>query len=598
MSTRTSGKPSRAARAVWSAAVVLAALPVSAAEQASELQAIHRAGQTFLTWKEVPAARAGEQPTVADIKRLAQGLDKQHVRYRLYRSDKPIRELEGLECVAEVAPLSGWNIEYHGDPKPQQQALRYVIEEGKSPLAPNVAVWAHNPAAAGKAWYAVTACADGKENTALDAGNLLGKPVDETVGLGLPVLQRIEKPRSFNYVDNPTLHYYVRWEPPPHCSQPGRPFDYVVGIPPNLARPAAVGIHLHCWGGSLNGGYGWWYNAEKGSILLASNQVPYDWWTGYHEKYFQCQRSKENWAGGVVRPYTQRRLLAFLDFVAGRWEVDLSRTFTAGSSMGGSGSPMLAIRHGGRIAWAVSWVGVHVPARSPQFRSSYAGVYGEPEWGVKFENGASPWDFYDDAQYLRSRPRDEVGLILFSNGKNDGAIGWPQAVEFLRALQETRRPFVFVWGQSGHGQRATMPVTLGERVMELDLATDRSLPAFGACSLDDDPGDGRPDNGEAKGQINLYLAWKTVTLVDEPTRWEMSVHLIEKSPKDACTVDVTPRRCQRFKPQPGQELTWTSTVDGKQIQTGTAVADRHGLVTLKGVKVTRSPGRLVVQPKP
>jgi len=40
---------------------------------------------------------------------------------------------------------------------------------------------------------------------------------------------------------------------------------------------------LHCWGGSLNGGYGWWYQAEQGHLLLASNQVPYDWWTGYHE---------------------------------------------------------------------------------------------------------------------------------------------------------------------------------------------------------------------------------------------------------------------------------------------------------------------------
>ena len=48
----------------------------------------------------------------------------------------------------------------------------------------------------------------------------------------------------------------------------------------------AQGIHLHCWGGSLNGGYGWWYQAEQGHLLIASNQIPYDWWTGYHERYF------------------------------------------------------------------------------------------------------------------------------------------------------------------------------------------------------------------------------------------------------------------------------------------------------------------------
>ncbi|MCR4414431.1 MAG: hypothetical protein NUV77_18590, partial [Thermoguttaceae bacterium] len=91
------------------------------------------------------------------------------------------------------------------------------------------------------------------------------------------------------------------------------------------------------------------------------------------------------------------------------------------------------------------------------------------------------------------------------NGKNDGAIGWPQAVEFYQALQETRRPHLFVWGQAGHGQRARMPVTLEERVMPIDLRTDQTLPAFTRCSLDDRPGNGAAADGDAEGQVNLYL---------------------------------------------------------------------------------------------
>ena len=78
---------------------------------------------------------------------------------------------------------------------------------------------------------------------------------------------------------------------------------------------------------------------------------------------------------------------------------------------------------------------------------------------------------------LRQHPDRDVGLIVFSNGKNDRGIGWPQAVEFFRALQETRQPHVFVWGQSGHGQRAVMP-GCGERVLSIDVRTDQSLPAF------------------------------------------------------------------------------------------------------------------------
>ena len=67
-------------------------------------------------------------------------------------------------------------------------------------------------------------------------------------------------------------------------------------------------------------------------------------------------------------------------------------------------------------------------------------------------------------------------------------IGWEQAAEFYRALQETRRPHIFVWGQSGHGQRARLPISLNDRHMPMDLRIDQSLPAFTNCSLDDDPG--------------------------------------------------------------------------------------------------------------
>jgi hypothetical protein len=62
-------------------------------------------------------------------------------------------------------------------------------------------------------------------------------------------------------------------------------------------------------------------------------------------------------------------MLSFLNWVATGWHVDLRRTHVAGNSMGGSGSPMLAIRHADRTAWA----GVHIPAKTPHFKGSYEG---------------------------------------------------------------------------------------------------------------------------------------------------------------------------------------------------------------------------------
>ncbi len=571
---------------------------IAAEKQASGLTVRHQAGQTLLTFEEVDTPVPQDVIETGRLKSLRRDLDAAaSVRYRIYRSAQPIRSVDRLEPIAELPPLTGWNADFHGIyPKPGQMAPRYVIEEGKGPVPPGTGVYAYCPKTPGDAYYAVTRSVDGKENRSIGAANSLPAPIRETVGPGVPILQRIERPESFSYVNGPTLHYYVRWESGRNCAMPGRPFDYLVAVPPNLSKPAPVGIHLHCWGGSLRSGYGWWYGAEQGHLLIASNQIPYDWWTGYHESYWKGPPSEAAWKQGVVRPYSQTRMLSFLDWVATRWDVDPTRTHVAGNSMGGSGSPMFAIRHPERIAWSVSWVGVHNPAKTPQFKESYANVYGKQEWGLKFENGTPVWDHFNDAWYLRMHPQKEIGLIAFSNGKNDGAIGWPQAFEFYRALQDTRRPHVFVWGQSGHGQRARMPLTLSDRRIAMDLRTDQSQPAFSSCSLDDDPGNGDPQRGDPQGQVNLYLFWKTDDVVDRTERWAMTVRLVDQAPQDHCTVDVTPRRLQQFKLRPGRQLAWTNrSPDGSAvIQSGRATADEHGLVTLESVRVGKKGNRIEV----
>jgi pimeloyl-ACP methyl ester carboxylesterase len=570
------------------------------AGQVSQLSARHRAGQTFLTWQETAVPITHDAMTVQEFKETQARLEREQlVRYRIYRSTRPITSLKGLEPLAEVPPLTCWNADYYGaGPKPADKMLRYVVEDGKKPLPPGTGIYVHNPQRAERAYYAVTVSLNGEENTSVGAANTLQAPVEETVGPGLPVLQRSVKLQSFQHVERPTLHYYVRWETPPTSNVPGKPFDYVVAIPSTLAKPAPVGIHMHAWGGSLNNDYGWWYNAEKGAILLASNQVPYDWWTGYHEWLGTSRplKTKDDWAKGVVRPYSQRRLLSFLDWMATEWEVDLTRTFAAGNSMGGSGSLMLALRFPERIAWAISWVGVHVPGKSPQFKSSYEEVYGKPEWGVQFEDGTPVWDYFSDVWYLHRYPERDVGFITFSNGKNDGAIGWPQAVEFYRALQETRQPHLFVWGQEGHGQRATMPYAGGERVMPIAIRTNQSLPAFTHCSLDNNPGNGDPETGDAAGQINFYLYWDTESIVDRADRWEMTVGLIDQAPQDDATVDMTPRRRQQFKAQPGERLMWTNVSLGtkKTLQSGTIVVDKKGLVTLEKVLIGKKKNRITI----
>jgi len=587
----------------------------------------HRRGQSLIVFQEPRLAEFPTLATGADAAAFRNRLIKEHpdLVLRIWRSDRRIDQggIAGASLVGECGLLTCWNDRYHQDATKKQPPVRYRVRDNGEPLAWGAGVYAHNPAAAGKAFYAVTVAVGGEEDLdQLSAANCTAEPVAETVGPGEPVLQWIEKPdprEGWHYRRGELVRMiYTRWESGRHSSTPSNPIDYLVaaGLTPRpegalrepqykayRVEPAPVGLHLHCWGGSVNGGYGWWYNAHRGAVLIASNQIPYDWWTGYHESRGTCKTLGD----GHVQPYTMNRVLGFLDWAARQWQeapeevrgywpkLDLARVFTAGSSMGGSGAPMYALRHGDRVAWAIGWVGVHVPELSPQFAGSYRHCYGPRDPAVTMPDGkTSPWDFYSDVWWLRANVGRDTGLVIASNGKNDGAIGWKQAWLFARALQETRRPHIFNWGMGGHGTHTVVGSNF-----ELDVRTDRSLPAFSNCSLDDPIGDGDPASGSPTGQYNAYLWWDAESIVDEPDRWQMTVRLQPKAPQEACTVDLTPRRCQQFHVKPGDRLAWSNhkTDAAEPIATGEIVADQDGLATIPRLAVAKAGNRIAITRK-
>lgn len=560
----------------------------------SGIRVFHHRGQTFISFTEPVNPFFSKTMTYGKFLAEKKEYENQY-RFNLYRSRNPITSVRGLKPVASVGLFSGINTNIYGIHTGSRYGdsplIRYVLKEGNPPLSPGKGVFVFNPPQQGKAYYAVIPVVRHREVHKLTPGeNTTIVPVSESVGAGFPVHQRIERPKRFNYVDGAVLHFYTRWEIHPNTSVNGIPFDYLVAIPPNLKSPAPVGIHMHSWGGNLKSGYAWWTNASTGAILLASTQYPYDWWTGYREDYFGKKKND-----AVIRPYTTNRLFSFLDFLAeaSEWDIDTSRTFTAGVSMGGSGSIMAAIRYSGRVAWARSWVGIHKPDLSPRFKKSYEKVWGKPTENRLFENGLPVWTYYDDVAYLKRYPEKDIGFITFSNGKNDNGIGWEQAVLFYRMLQKTRRPHLFIWGQKGHGQRTIMPKNGKEATMPIDIAVNRSLPAFTNCSLDDNPGDGHPEKGTPAGQVNRWLYWETKDLVDEGKRWEITVGLTKNAPQDDCRVDITPRRLQRFKTSPGEVVYWeNSSLSGQIKEQGRVRADSFGLITLEKISVGKNKNKI------
>lgn len=623
---------------------------VSNIPAAANVKAVHRKGQTLVTFSEPKLEQFPEFKTGADVRAFVAEFTKKRpgLSFRIWRSAEKITPdtIAKAKLVGECGFFSCWNSTYHQDETGRRPPVLYRVTDLGEPLPWGTGVYAHNPAEPGKAFYGVTVAVNGEEDFSQLAAT--AEPVDEVVGQGEPVLQWIEEPdpkEGWMYRRGKMARLiYTRWEAWPHSSVPNNPIDYLVVLPlqPKPERPggepeynsfrvdpAPVGLHLHCWGGSLNGGYGWWYNAHRGAILIASNQIPYDWWTGYHES----RGTAKSFGDGHVHPFTMNRVLGFLDWAAKQhaeapekvralWpKLDLTRVFTAGNSMGASGAPMYAIRYGGRIAWSIGWVGVHVPELSPGFKGSYENSYGKRDPAITMPDGkTSPWDYFSDVWWLRQHPKAETGLIIASNGKNDGGIGWPQAWQFARALQETRRPHIFNWGLGGHGTR-----TLIGANFDLDVRTDQSLPAFTNCSLDDNIGTATPRpkeemeaerkrqqeevaakkrrevivdpyDGDPQGALNAWLRWRTDDIVDTEAAWEITVILLNQAPKDTCTVDITPRRLQKFRTPSSAKFAYTVTEvkSGKQLAAGAATADEHDLLTLKQIPLVKGENRVKI----
>ncbi len=573
--------------------------PAGPIQQVTGLSATHRNGDTMLTFAEVDPPVTHVDPTYSEIRDAKAAMEAAgEVRYRIYRSAQPIDALtiRTAELVDEITAMSGWNWNIT-----TTSIIPTLPVDDMTPSTPGTGIYVRRADAAGSAYYAVSRAVNGEEDLSLwmPTQNSLASAVTEDVGPGVVLQYSQIGPASWFWENNVTRRYYVRWECPPTWNLPSTAHNYLVAEPDVQADPRAVDVALHCWGGTMDEGYGWWYEAKRGSLLVATNQIPYDWWTAFHENWRTIRpwREVEGNGGGRLRNYNQQRIWSFVtDFVAQRWNVNMNRVIVSGESMGGSGASMWGMRAGDKFAYIASWVGVHIPALTPTYLLSFEDAYGQIEWDCLYSNGMSVWDYWDNDQWLRSNVAVDTPFIAFANGKNDGGIGWRQAWMMARALQETRRPHLFKWGQNGHQERAALPGTLSDRHIHIDIDLNATLPAFTYCSLDNDPGDGNPKVGESSGYLNAYMLWQPEDSVDTAARWEMTCLLINAAPQATCTVDVTPRRCQAFAPRPTMLCRWVNTdaATGTVIESGTVEVDAYGLVTVPQTTVTKGKNRLAI----
>jgi hypothetical protein len=212
------------------------------------------------------------------------------------------------------------------------------------------------------------------------------------------------------------------------------------------------------------------------------------------------------------------------------------------------------------------------------------------------------WDYQNYAKWSLENMGAETAYLLISHGKRDGSVVFEPVPDFLDALAKSKRPFAAQWNQRGHSWSGYG--TPNNSWGAYRIPVDETVPAFANASNNDDP------SKDASGTVNGRLEWSASghdfdgknpadDIVDTPEMWAMNV----RSLSGPATVDVTPRRVQRFKTTPGARYSWqnldfSDPASPKVVDKGTVEADKYGLVTVEKFKVGKTGlgNRLVIRP--
>ena len=189
-------------------------------------------------------------------------------------------------------------------------------------------------------------------------------------------------------------------------------------------------------------------------------------------------------------------------------------------------------------------------------------------------------------------------LVNFS-APNDG---WCRGQEHLvSAFRPNKYSLIYAWGPYGHKSSVAQYHPAALTFPWRSIRRNAAYPVFSNCSTDKKfPAFKNALGGDPVGQIGALFRWTNVS--DQEDKFEIDLHLVKKAdlkpaveiPPNAQT-DVSLRRLQRLKPEPGKAYSWTFSLKGKTLQTGKAIADTAGLLTIEKLNISEEPGRLTIR---
>lgn len=356
--------------------------------------------------------------------------------------------------------------------------------------------------------------------------------------------------------------------------------------------------------------------------------------------------------GDVIENYTEQRVLRMVADLM-RYPpgpaVDPQRVYLFGHSMGGTGALAFAQRYPNVFAAVYSgqpvtdfYPGPGVDTNWPEDAML---KWGAPElnlpihisapndWAAHLQkyNGAGVYDW----QNLRSafdsggiisrsgvkidRTGDEMAPFGVDHGTIDDAVRFPtQGQPVYPLLARSPRAWAgaivekpHAWSQFGWplpnlAQQNNVPF------WNFQVIKDETVPGLSNLSGNDpNPPAGPTTYNQTILWSASWNAWDGAP-VDNPDRWRMSFCAVEPGSQKCGgsatrTVDITPRRLQRFIIVPGQVYRWenrevggilgSALGTGRLVASGTVTAGENGLLTIPAVQVSPRGNRLEIQPE-
>jgi hypothetical protein len=295
-----------------------------------------------------------------------------------------------------------------------------------------------------------------------------------------------------------------------------------------------------------------WINRPHDEARDGGMPAIWTFWYGYNSHIYD----RSQMSTGVPTNYTEVRNLWILDWVSKQYQPDPNRWYCSGSSMGGCGTISFGLHHPELFAACHA----HVPIVAYTDLGAKSEVRLEPScWtgpipaDLQTNEGVPLLDRMNSTRFVEKTTEDLPYLFIL-NGRLDGSIPWQNNPPFYKALAAAHQGFAVYWDNGAHatsGKDAPEDVKAWmERFRR--FRRDESYPVFTHTSTDRNPGNGAPDDGDTIGWINRGLDWKEI----EDTFEHYAITLLA-DPLDGIypvQTDVTLRRVQQFKTQPGEKL--------------------------------------------